>query len=884
MKQLNNYGIWRKFPGSFNWKMSFTIAALLLGSFLMAVAPGNVDGKEGVKAQETGVDSTSEGSGQVKDDEEKGSDEKPLENVTLKVEDFERAIKEDDGEESIIRGSEAVLLKNDVYEIKNPVLITFIKTEPKEEGGESSLERVTLTAEMAEFYEKNEKVELHGSVKAIGSDFAIFTERVLYNPQDRSIASDERVHMRRFGSSYEEGSEADIDIKGKGLDVDMILHKFTVREDVHAIFWNVSEDFLSSSSAGVKDGDKGDDPGGQKVVITSEGAMVYEHGLNRVTFRDDVVVVTEDKTVKSDVFVVNMAKGKEKKNLEIKEVVAEGNARLILPEQTLSGAKMVWQSLTQTGVLTGDYAKITTPDMEIRGQKVTFYKLDDRFRVEGAGKLVWNSEDDLEAGDGGSEGPLAAGGRLTVVWDEDMAYRVRDNLAVFRGNVVAEQGDTILKCSKLQVEFGGEQKDLQKLEGEGDLWLRPEGKDGRTVTGHRLTWEQGDNTVKIFGNEEVEARVQEGENEIFGEQIDYNPSEDVFECSGAGRLILPGGTRGDGDGEPLEVHWRDSMFYSQTGKQPYAEFHGQVEAYQPGRHIVGEILQVHFDENSTPLKIIVEGNAGVRVYDEPQEVVDKEEAGEEVTGEEGSHKSSSPSGKDVFGFGEGMGENWELKSEQIIGYPEEDNIEAFGEGELTLLQDDGSGDRIAWSKAMDISFDKTEANFYGDVDARFSGTELRCAELKLDFDSARELRHVSAEGAVYFRTTGENEWVLESENASAVFAPGGILHQVIARGNVRVRDMNRRLRSEFLILFFESPKAEEGKVQLKKADAREDVSVVYTGDIELKADGDRLQWDSKDDNYRLYGSPAKLIRQGLVTGGEDIIFKRPTGDIVDHSN
>jgi lipopolysaccharide export system protein LptA len=73
-------------------------------------------------------------------------------------------------------------------------------------------------------------------------------------------------------------------------------------------------------------------------------------------------------------------------------------------------------------------------------------------------------------------------------------------------------------------------------------------------------------------------------------------------------------------------------------------------------------------------------------------------------------------------------------------------------------------------------------------------------------------------------------------------------------------------------------------VQLKKADAREDVSVVYTGDIELKADGDRLQWDSKDDNYRLYGSPAKLIRQGLVTGGEDIIFKRPTGDIVDHSN
>jgi len=197
-------------------------------------------------------------------------------------------------------------------------------------------------------------------------------------------------------------------------------------------------------------------------------------------------------------------------------------------------------------------------------------------------------------------------------------------------------------------------------------------------------------------------------------------------------------------------------------------------------------------------------------------------------------------------------------------------------GQLEVLGPGQPGDSIRWAGQMRADFQQGTAQFERGVEARFSGSAVRCERLRLEFNEGQELRHVNAEGQVQLVSAGENAWRLSAAAAEAVFAPGSVLSQVIAKGGVEVEDARRSLQAQLLTLFFE---AEPGKEQavLSRARASGHVSVRYAGEGGLEASCEELLWDTATDRYRLSGRPARLRQGAISTGGDTIIIDRGSG-------
>jgi len=197
---------------------------------------------------------------------------------------------------------------------------------------------------------------------------------------------------------------------------------------------------------------------------------------------------------------------------------------------------------------------------------------------------------------------------------------------------------------------------------------------------------------------------------------------------------------------------------------------------------------------------------------------------------------------------------------------------------LELIEEGAAADNIRWTGGMRADFGESVARFDGEVAAVFSGYTLKCNGLRLEFNDARELRHVTAEREVEFQTVGEIAWQLKAGSGEAVFAPGSVLKQVIARKNVEVSDANRTLKSQRLSLFFDQAEDDTQPV-LSRAHASGDVSIDYGQERKVRAWGDDLKWDAQADVYCLTGRPARLEREGMTPIETDRFFlHRPTGN------
>jgi len=131
---------------------------------------------------------------------------------------------------------------------------------------------------------------------------------------------------------------------------------------------------------------------------------------------------------------------------------------------------------------------------------------------------------------------------------------------------------------------------------------------------------------------------------------------------------------------------------------------------------------------------------------------------------------------------------------------------------------------------------------------------------------------------VDFRSGGEQPWTLKAENAEAIFAPGSVLSQVIAKKQVRVRDGDRTINSQLLKLFFDK-KGDAEESTISRAVANRDVTVHYAGETALDAAGDDLEWDARTDKYRLTGKPARIQKGSIAEEGPTFLIDRGTGRI-----
>jgi lipopolysaccharide export system protein LptA len=786
---------------------------------------------------------------------------------------------ERDREDAVVEGDRAVL-KEAIYEVFLPVVL--VNMWPAEgEPLDVELEKVRVQAERAELDEEKGIVRLFGNVTATGEDFQIVTDSVVYKVVDRSLTSDEAVRIRKDKLDEEGGRTPALVVEGRQLRVDLAARHMSILKEVEATLYGVSQDFLAADLSAPAEGDEP-----REVVITSDGRLLYEHLAKNVNFEQNVHAVSGDRELRCDQLTILLGQTEEQDRLEVSNITATGEVELSYVDQVARGRKLEWHNVTQTGLLTGDAdrpASMTTPEFEMTGERLTFYRVNDRFHAEGPGSLRWTATGEAAPDEppdqppGWGLGPLQLSNSrpVRVTWQTSMTYHVPDRVASFVGEVVAQQQNSSLSCEQLTLtlEPGGGQ--MRKVEAEGGVTIHEQAvPEGRDVLCDRLVWDAPRDTVQLTAAEGQVVTVQAGLHTIAAPHIVLDNAEQTLHCPVAGELTArPSPTDGlAGEDaaalEPIRVAWQREMHFRQR-PAPLARFSGDVVASRAGQLISGQELSVEFGPEMTPVKMAVGGGAVVDVFSAPP--------GPASGGAQPAPDAAGRGASLLPGIAEMKGERWRLTCEEIEILVAEELITSSRPGSLSVLQGDVATGTITWERSLALDFGNDVARFGGNVSADVSGTTLKSEKLKLDFDEKRDLRHVWAEESVYFTQQREDAWELESQFAEAVFAANSQLREVIAREKVEVRDEQRVLNCQMMQLFLEKIAAEPEPV-LQRAVAQQDVAVRYVQEERLEAEGDRLEWERVSDTYVLTGEPHALLRRGsLMITNDRILLDRPSG-------
>jgi lipopolysaccharide export system protein LptA len=459
-----------------------------------------------------------------------------------------------------------------------------------------------------------------------------------------------------------------------------------------------------------------------------------------------------------------------------------------------------------------------------------------------------------------------------------MRYDAVEGEAIFSGEVVAQGGKDDLRCKELELRFDKDDQGDQVL---GTVSAVGNVRGVQTIAGEqrfvecdRAVWNSPTGAVSLWADKGKEVTVSSKGMRLVAAKADFQPDGKMLKCDGPGSLALAedDGTDERPDAEPIEVRWSRSMLFSETGNR-YAEFEGQVTAFRPGEKISADRMRVGFDADMNAAKITATGNAVLEVRGQPDIPAGEAEEKEPAEAPKG------PAEADVL-FAmptvRGGATHWRLSGDEIVGEPAKDLLRVPGPGELEVLGDEAESDVLHWSDRMTIDLGKLYAQFEGKVDGVFSGSTISCDRvLRLDFNEAHELRHIDAKGSVSLQTVGEESWQLLAQEAEAIFAAKNVLDHIIARGQVDVKDQERSLLTDTLVLYVASP-ADGKEPELDRAVATGNVSVRYD-EKNIEADGEELMWNAKEEKYTLKGSPARVRSSGATWEGLVIYLDRPSG-------
>ncbi len=808
--------------------------------------------------------------------------------ITLEAKEFIHEIRsEDNGDlEAVITGEKFFVEGEKIYRIIAPLIVAHVRGESTEELKEVSVEEVRLTAKQAVYDETRGIIRLYDSVKAEGSDFDILTDNATYLPAKRSVSSADPVVLHRYRFDPQGKKVVAMKVTGRGLTVDLPLRKMIILKDPKTVLYNVSEDFMMSAAPLPTEREPYD------IVITAGGTLTYEHPPRRATFQKDVVVLTTsgDKELHADRLDITLGQNHKTDRLELSDIEAEGSVTFRFQDQLAAGDRLVWQNLTQAGVLSGEPAVVTTQELRITGGELTLFRVNMRFEVRGPGKLVWSSPEpeEPEAGAAAPEPPAARKDRepvspvplfstapIEVLWQESMTYDEPDRTAAFNKGVIAIQESSKLLCDVLKIHFRADGEGVEQVVAAGQVRASQlvEGAE-RKVVCDRAVWEGQSGVVRLFAEEGGQVTVSSADQKLVSSQVSFDPERGAFECPAAGELVLSEvrGLEDEQTLEPITVRWQKSMRF-QGDPERFADFSGDVEVYRPSEKVTAQVLRVEFNEDMEPLKITAKEKAVLEVRRKPEPETSEPGGAESA----GSEEAAPPEDELALPSFDDEVAMWRLSSEIIVAEPPKKVLGTPAAGLLELLRPDRENDSIRWADSMTASLEELFAQFEGDVVADFSGSELQCKTLRVEFDETKELRRINADGDVGFGASGENPWRLSASTAEAIFAPGSILHQLIARKDVEVQDAERTIKCQLLKLSLECA---EGSTRpaLSGAVATTDVVISYRGESELQALCDRLDWDSKADTYTLIGKPAEVRRGGVRMRAKLIFLDRKSGD------
>ncbi|MFW6457345.1 MAG: LptA/OstA family protein, partial [Planctomycetota bacterium] len=818
---------------------------------------------EWIAQQRTGQEERTREEDSSSDSEESETSDEALdeENVRLTVEEFSRKVGGEDSEEAEthISGEKAVLREDNLYRIFSPVVVSLAEEISGEEGVDVEMSDVRLTAERANFNENESLLKLENNVRAVGDDFSITTESVTYEAEKQRLKGSEPIRLERYDKKEDGERELEMVVTGTGLRGDLVVSSVRLQRDVEAVMMNISEEFMASGDSEDEAETGGDDEEQRTVVIRSDGPMIYTDGARQVTFKDNVRLTSDEKKLRGDKVVIQLSK-KDDGGVQVEGLTAHDDVELSFEGKTATGDTLVWKNVTQTGVLTGEPAELDTPRFSVNGEELTFVRLDNRFQVDGPGELVRKpssgEEDESSEETGGMR--FSEDSPITVKWGSGMTYDAGGQKAKFRDDVVVKQDNTRLECDNMEMHFNESGDEVEKLVASGSVEITGEGdKNLRHARCETAVWEGGNRVITLEAKEGEDVLVESSTEKLYSPKVTYNPSSDRLECPVRGRLVVQEGADEDEKREAMEVTWESYMLYERSTNSQ-AVFQGNVLVKQPERELSSQFLRIIFDSEQDPQQVIASGDAQLDV--------------EGMPGDDGKSKGEGESSA------EGDVDQWRLNADRIEGYLQDERVEANGPGTLFIKRQGEDEDRIAWEDRMRADFAESYAEFSGEVRSEFGGSKLDSETLRLDFDENRELRHLNAKKNVRFVSTGKQEWEMEAESAEAIFAPGSVLSQIIARDDVMVRDDIRRLNSDFLVLFFQK-KQEEEEQTLERAVARKKVRVRYRGEEDLEAKCAKLNWDAESDTYRLFGDPAELSKGDMEMDGEKIMIDRTSGNV-----
>jgi lipopolysaccharide export system protein LptA len=765
------------------------------------------------------------------------------------------------------RSMRAVADSNEkLVDVEEPTVDLYVQPADVNVGPvDVQLKQVRITADGAIVNQEDRVVRLAGNVVAAGEDFRITTDSVVYEGRGRQLTSDDPVHIRRFGAGDEEADSTAMVINGVGLDVDLAIENMVIRRDVEAKLFGVSDDFLA---AGNGNGEE-DAPAVtvESVIITASGRMTYAHVGRVVEFHDDVRVVSGERVLTCDHLQIALSDGEDEESMAVKDIVATGLVELEHEGQTARGDRLQWGNVTQTGTLTGTPAAVVSAEFDMQGEKLTFYRLNERFNCQGSGRLLWNAapapEDagdapadaDVDEEEGWDVGPLSMSGDgpIRVDWTTSMTYQVDAGLASFGGGVRARQAGSSLDCEQLVLTFNAETRALEKIVAEENVRIHDaQAAGGRDVTCHKLVWDAVDNTVDLSAREGDVVNVRAGPNAIESARVVLDNARQSLESPVSGRLTVETaqGEPAEGaeePGPPITITWSEAMSFVER-PEPRASFRGSVYARREQQSIEGDRLDLDFDRDMNPVKITVRGGA----------MIDVESSGEPAAAERETEDATP-----LMDVAAARGGHWRFGAEALDILIPEERIETDEPGTLTVTEQGATTAAIAWEDRAHLDWQQNYAEFEGAVDAAMPGTQLKCARLKLDFDDQRELRNIWAEGGIEFQQERDNTWHVTAGSAQAVFAGASRLRQVIALDDVKVWGETNTLTADSVQLFLEQVE-EAGDPQVVRAIAQGSVHVVYEVDDPTEAGGDRLEWRRGRDVYLLSGQPDAYVQRGRM--------------------
>ena len=794
--------------------------------------------------------------------------------------------------EAVIKGKEALKQKK-TYKIVAPLLLSKVT---KSDAGKGKLDvqlnEVRLRAERATWLEGEGIVHLYDHVKAEGEDFDISTQDVTYKINDRMLVSHSPITLRKYRTDSSGRKSLAMRITGDGLSVDLTMQKVVIQKDPVARLYDVSEDFLAG------DADQGSGKDLSDAVVTAEKELTYEHASGDVTFSGAVKAVFGNKELRCEKLVLNVGENQKDGTMDITEITAQGDVRFEYGNEIAQGHKLVWKTVTQNCVLTGDEASVRTPEFRMTGKRLSFFRLNSRFQAKGAGQLHWippRSAAEMKVQESSADSERESLSRVPafqkdapvrISWQKAMTYDKAERRALFDGDIEVEQANTRMEGDTLNIAFSPEEGQLQEVSAQGNVRLTQDVKKGRrNFSCHRVVWNAKDKTVTLKEADDKNVKISGMGQELTAPEITFYAGKDKIHCPAAGSMAIKGvGTEGESDGAgTITVKWHKSMDFERSSNA-IAVFQGGVTARRGAHQISGERLTVNFNQDTKPTRIVVSGDGAMRAVTDGK--AKTEPAKPQNQTNKGQNEDYAESVKALSSGLAGMGggsSGWELLCPEFALELEKNSIAASRGGTLNFTEKDNQNS-IRWSTKMKVSGDEKFAYFEGGVNARMSGAFLQSESLRVEFDGKGELRDTKAEGNVVFSAREHGGWKMKCSTCEAFFVGDSALRQIVARDEVEVTGDNIGVDADQLQLFFKEM-GPDNELTRTRAIARRNVVVRHRGKDELQATGDLLVWSREDDRYVLVGDPyaevsrgdVKIRNEKIIMDGKNMSLSAPKG-------